>query len=268
MTSVFSYFDTDAFHHFARTYQERPLPEELRGSIVLSTITMLEVLTHLVPESTTFKELQGLPNWMNRGDVHLLPWPEEMIAERVLGIPPKDVSFLQAVEAVLTHCLNGRPDDLFELARSLNDVVKKSKQKRAKDFLPLVELNRSPELENFDDEWLKCVIPQLRNGLRLSGPEPKARLLDALSAYHEFERAKLKLALDNANYSAYKHRNDALDSQQLAYLCDPALHFVTCDKGYLNKIQLSAQRNRIHKTSRETLSDPAKAEALLRDILT
>jgi hypothetical protein len=58
-----------------------------------------------------------------------------------------------------------------------------------------------------------------------------------LSAYHEFEREKLKVAMANEDYKPQKHQNDALDSQQLAYLCDRTLHFVTCDKGYLNKME-------------------------------
>jgi hypothetical protein len=258
------YFDTDAFHHFATTYQDRLLPDRLRSRIVLSPITMLEVFTHLVLEST-HRQLRGLPNWMNKQDVHLLAWPEEAIAEMVFGISPKGDWFLDKVEAILNECLMGTPAELFEGACELQAGVNQFKEQRASNFLPLMHLCRNDaELVNgFDDEWLKCVIPGLRSGeVRLNGDVQKAKLLEALGAYHEFELRKVKVAVANP-YNPHKHQNDALDSQQLAYLCDRTLHFITCDKGYLNKVQRSAQRNRIHETSQETLSSPDKAEELL-----
>lgn len=263
------YFDTDAFHHFAAAFKNRSLADKLRGKFVLSPITMLEVFTHIVEESIC-EQLQGLPNWMEKDDVHLLSWPEDAILDVVFGIPPTADPFLGTVQAVLNECLLGTPSNLYESAHVLRETVKDYKIQHANNFPALVELCRqNPEhVAGFDDGWLKCVVPSQTN--RLSGETGcliKAKLLEALSAYREFEFEKLSIALQNTNYNAQRHQNDVLDARQLAYLCDPALHFITCDSGFLAKVTKSVQRNRIHRTSPGEISDPVRAEALLERVL-
>ncbi len=41
------YFDSDCFHHFATTFADNPLASDLRETILLSPVTMMEVLSHL-----------------------------------------------------------------------------------------------------------------------------------------------------------------------------------------------------------------------------
>ena len=66
---------------------------------------------------------------------------------------------------------------------------------------------------------------------------PTAKVVEALSAYHEFDFRKLEVALANkASYNVEKHRNDLFDAEQLVYLSDPSLHFLTADRGYLRKV--------------------------------
>jgi hypothetical protein len=261
------YFDTDTFHHFAATYQDRPLPVHLRGRIVLSPYTMLEVFSHLVWESTQ-NQLRGIVNWIvEERTVPLMAWPDEQITEMVFGIQPKGDWFLMAVAKIITDCFMEKPSWELEDIRELQDKVTGFKEQRANYFPTLVECCRNhPELvTNFGGEWLKCVVPGLKE-LKLNR-HGEAQLLEALSAYHEFEVEKLKVAIANPSYNPSKHKNVALDARQLAYLCDCSLHFLVCDNGYLTKVRQSEQRNRIHQTSQETLSDPDKTEALLSNIL-
>ena len=260
------YFDTDTFHHFATTYQNRLLPVRLRGRIVLSPITMLEVFSHLVWESTQ-NQLRGIVNWIEERTVPLMAWPDEQITEMVSGTQAKDDWFLMAVAGILTGCFMGNASWELEDIRELQDKVTEFKEQRADYFPALVECCKNgPELvTNFGGEWLKCVVPGL-NELKLNS-SGEAQLLAALSAYHEFEVEKLKVAIANPSYNPSKHKNDALDARQLVYLCDRSLHFLVCDNGYLTKVRQSAQRSRIHQTSQKTLSDPDKIEALLANIL-
>src|SRR5208337_2308120 len=81
----------------------------------------------------------------------------------------------------------------------------------------------------------------------------------ALSALHEYEYNKLKVALLNKDYCALNHQNDLFDAEQLIYLGDPALHFITLDGGYLPKIVKSPQRLRIHRVSPTDLADAGMA---------
>ena len=67
----------------------------------------------------------------------------------------------------------------------------------------------------------------------------------------------------NENYSPEKHKNDLLDAEQLIYLSNPSLFFLTCDKGIANLVKNSSQAKRVITVSPEELVDAAKVEALI-----
>ena len=94
--------------------------------------------------------------------------------------------------------------------------------------------------------------------------KPVEEVVTALSAYHEFEESRLRLATQNPRYQP--RRNDILDAEQLIYLADPPLHFITCDGGYLARVTKSPQAARIHRISQAQLADATSVEAILRDI--
>jgi len=77
----------------------------------------------------------------------------------------------------------------------------------------------------------------------------------------------LLVAVQNLNYHAEKHANDLLDSEQLVYLADPRLRFLTADRGYLKRIKQSAQRANIHLLASKPFNAPADVEDRLRKIL-
>jgi hypothetical protein len=228
---------------------------------------MLEVIIQMAEPCAEeiHKGMRALPNWLNRQDVRLLPWPDEQISE-MLGIQSKDDLFLDVVQGFINSCINDTPaSDLFDAARQLREEIGKFKERRATNFLPLMDICRDDTevLKHFSEEWLKCVVP----GFRQNGDAQKMEiLLTRLSAYHEFELEKIKVATANRNYNSQKHRNDAFDARQLVYLSDPVLHFVTCDTGYLQKVTTSPQRKRIHQTTKEILGEGTTAESFLRDI--
>ena len=70
--------------------------------------------------------------------------------------------------------------------------------------------------------------------------------------------------MNNPEYKPDK--NDLLDSEQLPYLGDPRLHFLTCDGGYAVRIKKSPQAARIHKVGLDELATVEKVEALLRRV--
>jgi hypothetical protein len=95
---------------------------------------------------------------------------------------------------------------------------------------------------------------------------PVADIVAAMSAYHEYESAKVKVAAENRDYDPAKHKNDLLDSEQLVYLADSPVHFLTCDSGYSNRVTKSDQARKIHTVSANELTDAAWVEELLRII--
>ncbi len=150
---------------------------------------------------------------------------------------------------------------VFGALLSSLEKVQRLDHLHAANFQTLVNVCRSNPsvIKNFSNEWLRWRVKY--NGTK------RQKILEALSAYHEFDIEKLRLAVAHTHYNSQKHQNDALDCLQMAYLCDPALHFVTCDGGYLSKIKVSPQKSRIHQTTVGILSDSSKAEELLRQII-
>jgi hypothetical protein len=227
---------------------------------------MLEVFTHLAEQcgESICKQIQGLPNWVNR-HAPLLPWPDEEISHVLFDIPVDNLDdlFARVTQEIVQKCQSGLLVDVLQDACEFRDTTQGYKTKYAAGFQSLMNIysNESHDDDQFSEEWLKCRVKQYTGARR-------HELLEALSAYHEFDIEKLKVALNNPGFRPgnKSNQNDALDSQQLAYLCDPALHFVTCDKGYLRKIKKSSQTDRIHQASLDMLSDPVKAEELLKRI--
>ena len=117
--------------------------------------------------------------------------------------------------------------------------------------------------DNFDEVWLAGLAKRV-------GIDPArhraADIIAALSAYHEFEHHKLFVAVKNPQYKPENHANDLLDAEQLIYLADPRLHFLTADGGYLNRITQSPQKARIHLLKPKALTRD-EVPALLRAIL-
>ena len=60
--------------------------------------------------------------------------------------------------------------------------------------------------------------------------------------------------------------NDLFDSEQLPYLGDEKLRFVTCDGGYAARIKKSPQAARIHKVSLDDLATRQQVESLVEKI--
>jgi hypothetical protein len=61
-------------------------------------------------------------------------------------------------------------------------------------------------------------------------------VVSRFSAYFEHQTSRVRAAIvatcRGQRYNFAKHQNDLLDSEQLVYLADERLHFVTCDKGF------------------------------------
>ena len=70
-------------------------------------------------------------------------------------------------------------------------------------------------------------------------------LAKCLSAAFEYERTKFNLAANNSKLNVGKWDSDWGDFQQLFYLCDPSLHFLTDDEGIRTRCKGSEQSKRI-----------------------
>jgi len=72
----------------------------------------------------------------------------------------------------------------------------------------------------------------------------RAKLLSALYAAHEYDKSLYEMA-KNHNYNFSQHDTDWIDSQQMYYLADPSVLFITCDKNIRFRTKRSSQRLRV-----------------------
>lgn len=82
--------------------------------------------------------------------------------------------------------------------------------------------------------------------------ESIADVVERLSATYEFEMAVNKL-VQNPNFPVSRRTSDLVDGQQLCYLCDPNVVFITNDSDFRTRVGKSAQAKRI-KTLAEVLA--------------
>jgi hypothetical protein len=163
-------------------------------------------------------------------------------------------------------CSVAELSDLQAVSQSRADEIKKIKESYAEAFQDVVTHFRSNPLtlESFTELWLGRFRV---NDAAKDHPQTDSHLATAFSALQEFDYEKLKNALANPTYNALKHANDLFDAEQLIYLGDENLHFITVDKGYLLKVLKSPQQTRIHQVLGSELDDPASAENVLRRIV-
>lgn len=240
------YLDTVAFRQFGKAFATTELPDDLKNRMLISPITVFEVLSQftVTDGDAVLHEFQGVLNWTNRKNAGLIAWPDDAL----YGIwykknAPQD-DFKSRMEKALNTCLAA--DSVAELraeAGKLKDVMDGMKQRTAGDFERLLEAARKEPMddESFSKAWFQGIANRVKADAK---SREMNEIITELSAYHEFEREKLKVGLAHKEYNAERHSNDLLDAEQLIYLSDPSLCFLTCDKGF-GKIKESPQAKRI-----------------------
>lgn len=263
------YFDTDCFHHFARTFADNPLPNDLRENILLSPVTMMEMLSHLARHwgDDVHEQIRGMKNWLNCSHAMVLPFMDEAISVIGFGAKVVEDGYTKHLQDDINNCAVAELWELQKVAEARDTEIQNIKAQYARSFEDVVAHFRNTQLtENaFTDLWLARFR---RVSAAEAHPKTNAEVVTAFSALHEYEYEKLKVAVADPHYKPMNHVNDLFDAEQLIYLGDPTLHFLTVDKGYLNKVKTSPQRDRIHRVDGSELDDLEKAEALLRKITT
>jgi len=227
---------------------------------------MLEVLSHLTLKRNTemLAHIQAVHNWLDPNHAGLLAWPTHAIAQVGFLKQAEPDNFMNNIQKTINICLaTDSPEELRESASKLKDSLDRMKESTSADFSRLVEGWRKEPLtpEAFSEMWVAGIAKRAKAD---PGSRPVAEIVSSLSAFHEFEEQRLLTAVNNREYKPDK--NDLLDSEQLPYLGDPQLHFLTCDGGYLARIKKSPQAAQIHKVALDELASVEKVEALLRKI--
>jgi hypothetical protein len=176
---------------------------------------------------------------------------------------PSD-NFIANVEKTINVCL--RTESVEEVrisAGKLKDALDRMKASTARDFQRLVEGYRKQPLtdDEFSEVWVYGIAKRINVDPK---SRPTTEIVLALSAYHEYERERLKVAASNPQ--SVPDPNDLLDSEQLVYLADPALCFLVCDSGYMARVKKSPQVGQIRRVSADELSNVDRVQALLHSL--
>jgi hypothetical protein len=261
---TFVYFDTDALRSVAGAFRQASLPQELRGHILHSQITLLELISQIASgaSNTVLGQIRSIPNFTNPNGTGLLPWPDDFLAYILSGKPPVvDTTNLKTRETEINVCLNAKSvDEVRESAGRLKGELDKYKIDMANALVAnMAQYRAAPD--RFTDWWAQGVIK--RAGL-VQNPPSQQEVVSKLKAFHDFDKRAFEAAVENPNYPAKKYGNDNLDREQMIYLSDPALHFVTCDKRYSKKVCESEQAKRIHTLNPADLDSAQKVECFLK----
>jgi hypothetical protein len=262
------YFDTVAFRKISDAFEKTSLAADLRERIVISPLTAFEILSQLTINNADeiLRQIHAVLNWSNQ-KTGLLSWPDDALFNIWFQKPMPDDGFTKRMEKAFNICLAaGSPNPLQTEAGRLKDVMDKMKQKTVRDFGRLLAAAQKETLEGekFSEAWFRGIAERIK-----ADPSTRKRseIISTLNAYHEFEESKLSIALKSRGYNPGKHANDLLDAEQLIYLSDSTLCFITCDSGFQNLVKKSPQAKQIITVTQEELGDAAQVEALLRKVI-
>lgn len=264
--SRFVYFDTDALRNIASALREASQAVDLRGHLAHSQITLLELISQIASKASgkVFEQIRALPHFTNRKTA-LLPRPDDFLAGVISGSPLSvDHQNVKTRELEINACLAASSvSEIRDPAGRLKGELDKHKTEMANMLVSIVDQYRQ-ERNKFDDLWTDGLLK--RTGLP-SNICSRQSIISKLSALYEFDKHGFEAALSDVNYPATKYSNDNLDREQLIYLADQSLHFVTCDKQYSKKTVASSHSERIHTVKPEELNSPENGEKLLRHIV-
>jgi len=103
------YFDTDVWRRIGPALSGNTLSAEIRRRIVLSPISLLEVLSQLALHKgdMVLRQVQSVNNWVKSGHSEILPWPNVAIAHFGFDVSLPDNSFEVAERNLSIWSLSG-----------------------------------------------------------------------------------------------------------------------------------------------------------------
>lgn len=265
-----TYTDTNVLRYFGTAFRASPLDGDLRDQLLMSPISILELLSQLATKGGTdaLSAVQAVVNVYNPSHAGLLPWPKDAFREAVFGVPATPDALTDAITKAVNRCLVATtPQELHNESSRLQDLLTKAKHETAaafEDFLKAFKGNGPLGDDAHRSIFARSIA--VRAEVPTQGVDVD-KVIERLNALYVYGVDQLNTAAAAHNYNVKKHDNDFLDAEQLAYSAYPALNLLTCDKGF-KRAAASPQFTRIHIVSEECLTGHARASARIRTILT
>ena len=267
------FFDTNVIRYLSTGLAGQPLTQEHKSRVVVSAVSAIELVSQIaVTPQEALDAVHTFENWLDTGKAILLDWSETFVGDHLFGIAPND-SVFELLRQVLNVCNRAsKPDSKLVCdAARLRAFNEHAKQQKAQLFERAAKALRAKALQQ----------KQLRAGLQRDivasmrvkyGQQNNTVITDAqieaaLSAYIEYHTELTLRAVNQAGFNFFSrdHLNALFDAEQLAYLVDPSLTFITADGGF-SSVSHSAQRTRIHVIEANDVRDPARAGFLTTEL--
>src|SRR6266478_801349 len=233
------YFDTNVIRYLSTGLAGQRLPQERKARIVLSAVSAIELVSQIaVSPQEALDAIHRFEGWLDTDKAILLDWSETFVAEHVFGLEP-DVTTFNLLTQVLGVCYRtDRPNhQLIADAQRLREFNENTKTRKAGLFQQAAEGLRRRALSQAQ---LRAILPNtIVQSLRIKyRQENNTRITDAhietgLSANIEFHANLVERAVNQPdfNFLSRAHLNDLFDAEQLAYLANGDLTFLTADTG-------------------------------------
>jgi hypothetical protein len=266
------FFDTNVIRYLS-VGLANPLPDHSRDLVRLSPISATEVISQIATQpQEALGAIHSFDKWLNPDHAILLEWHESFYADRVFGVQFEDAAS-EHLAAAVTRCFGIAEvsDDVIEDAQQLRQFLIAAKRSKAQLLERAIRRIRNIQVEG--DELAAGARSAIAAGIAerigaLPGTWTEEEVAAQLGAYFEFHTDLVIRAVPALDFNFFSpdHLNDHFDAEQLCYLADPCLHFVTCDLGY-TRVRYAEQRNRIHVLSAQDLQNPYLAPGIITHIL-
>lgn len=264
------FFDTNVIRYLNTGLAGQNLPKDQKSRVVVSAVSAIELVSQIaLSPQEALEAVHTFENWLDTDKAILLDWSETFVGEHVFGIQPKE-SVFDLLRQVLNVCYRASKPDarLVCDATRLRGFNEHAKQQKAQLFEQAVKALR---LRAFSQNELRAALPRdivvsmrAKYGQQSNAGVTDAQIETALSTYIEYHTDLTARAVNNRefNFFSRNHLNALFDAEQLAYLADPSLTFITTDRDF-RCVGQSAQRTRIRIVEANDLRDRARVLGLL-----
>ena len=264
------FFDTNVIRYLSLGLAGQRLPQEHKSRVVVSAVSAIELVSQIaVSPQEALDAIHTFENWLDTDKAILLDWSEAFVGEHVFGVAPNE-SVFELLQQVLNVCYRlPKPESRIVCdAARLRDFNEHAKRQKAQLFERAAKALRAKALPQ--DQLRAGLQRDIVTSMRIKyGQENNMGVTDAqieaaLSAYIEYHTDLTMRAVNHEafNFFSRDHLNSLFDAEQLAYLADPSLAFITADRDFL-RVSQSAQRARIRVVEVDDVRDPTRALGFL-----
>lgn len=271
------YCDTNVLRYFSTAFASHELTPEIRDNIVVSSISVVELLSQLCDSSATqaFAAIQALKNWLP-DQAPLLDIPPIFIRVNTIGDDGSGTVAFEKITNALNWSLNAQSAiELKDASKELRSFLEQAKlsdaQTRADAVNAIRQDLRDLKRQQLTDQELRTNF-KISIAKRAGAADPTHPSITAFTervgAYFQYETIRLRRAIGNPNLNllSKKRQNDLFDAEQLLYLFADRLCFLTSDQGYSGVLE-SPQGQRIRIVKPDSLVATNSALSILKQII-